>query len=73
MQKKRMKKIRCKECGAIIAYENEPITSGEISILCTARKPNGQRCKTVNLIKGEKEGKTIHFDGEQLCRAVFLK
>lgn len=44
-------KIRCKECGNIIAFENEPITGeGEISIVCNHRKPNGKRCKTVNII-----------------------
>lgn len=46
-----MKKIRCKECGTIIAFENEPIEKGEISIMCNARKPNGERCKTVNIIR----------------------
>lgn len=46
-----MKKIRCKECGHIIAYEVEPLKIGEISIMCNARKPNGIRCKTVNQIK----------------------
>lgn len=45
------KKIRCKECGNIIAFENEPIKGeGEISIVCNHRKPNGKRCKTVNII-----------------------
>lgn len=45
------KKIRCKECGSIIAIENEPINDkGEISIMCNNRKPNGKRCKTVNVI-----------------------
>ena len=46
-----MKKIRCKECGAIIAFEVTHIEKGEISIMCNARKPNGERCKTVNIIK----------------------
>jgi phage FluMu protein Com len=46
-----MKKIRCSECGGIIALEIEPITEkGEISIMCNNRKPNGKRCKTINLI-----------------------
>ena len=46
-----MKKIRCKECGAILAFEMAPIISGELSIMCNHRKPNGDRCKTKNLIK----------------------
>lgn len=47
-----MIKIRCKECGHIIAFENEPINDkGEISIMCNNRKPNGERCKTINIIK----------------------
>lgn len=46
-------KIRCSECGNLIAYENEPINDrGEISIMCNHRKPNGDRCKTINIIKG---------------------
>lgn len=45
------KKIRCSECGNIIAFMNEPINDkGEISIMCNNRKPNGQRCKAVNVI-----------------------
>ncbi len=48
-------KIRCSECGNIIAYENEPINDkGEISIMCNNRKPNGKRCKTINIIKSKK-------------------
>ena len=54
-----MKKIRCTECGAILAFETSPITGGEISILCNARKPNGQRCKTQNLIKPTPRIETI--------------
>lgn len=46
-----LKKIRCKECGNIIAFEVTPIEKGEITIMCNNRKPNGQRCKTVNVIK----------------------
>ena len=49
-----MKKIRCKECGHIIAMEIEPITKGAISIMCNNRKPNGERCKTVNRIGEDK-------------------
>lgn len=48
------KKIRCKECGNIIAFEVKPIEKGEITIMCNARKVNGQRCKTVNVITAEK-------------------
>lgn len=49
-----MNKIRCKECGHIIAMEIEPVKQGVISIMCNNRKPNGERCKTINLI-GEKK------------------
>lgn len=56
-----MEKIRCKECGNIIAFLLEPINDkGEISIMCNNRKPNGKRCKTINIItaiKTEKENK----------------
>ena len=46
------KKIRCVECGNIIAFELEPISDkGKISIMCNSRKPNGKRCKTINIIK----------------------
>lgn len=49
-----MKKIRCQECGAIIAHENQPINDkGEISIMCNNRKSNGERCKTVNIINNK--------------------
>jgi len=44
-------KIRCKTCGHIIAFVKEPITGGEISIMCNNRLPSGNRCKTVNLIR----------------------
>ena len=54
-----MKKIRCKECGNIIAFENEPINDkGEISIMCNNRKANGQRCKTVNIITRSVSGES---------------
>ena len=57
------KKIRCSECGNIIAYENEPINDkGDISIMCNNRQPNGKRCKTINIItrrlSGESEKKS---------------
>lgn len=46
------KKIRCRECGNIIALQIEPITGrGKISIMCNNRKPNGERCKTINIIE----------------------
>lgn len=48
-----MGKIRCKECGHIIAYEIEPINDkGQISIMCNNRKANGEKCRTINVIKG---------------------
>ena len=52
-------KIRCSECGNIIAYENEPINDrGEISIMCNNRKPNGKRCKTINIITRRLSGES---------------
>ena len=52
-------KIRCYECGNIIAYENEPINDrGEISIMCNNRKPNGKRCKTINIITRRLSGES---------------
>lgn len=48
-----MNKIRCKECGHTIAYEIEPINDkGQISIMCNNRKANGEKCRTINIIKG---------------------
>lgn len=45
------REIRCSECGHIIALEIEPINDkGEISIMCHNIKPNGKRCKTINII-----------------------
>ncbi len=46
-----MKKIRCKECGHIIAHQIEPIVGGEITIMCNNKKPSGERCKTINSIR----------------------
>ena len=62
-------KIRCSECGNIIAFENEPINDkGEISIMCNNRKPNGKRCnnrkpngkrcKTINIITRKLSGES---------------
>ena len=51
------RKIRCSECGNIIAFEIEPINDkGEISIMCNHRKANGERCKTINIIRKNREG-----------------
>ena len=50
MDNKDIVKIRCRECGHIIAHITKPIIGGEISVMCNARKPNGKRCKTINLI-----------------------
>lgn len=56
-------KIRCSECGNIIAYENEPINDrGEISIMCNNRKPNGKRCKTINIITRKLSGESAKKD-----------
>ena len=53
-EEKKIKKIRCCECGNIIAFEIEPIDrNGVISIMCNHRKPNGFKCKTVNYIKND--------------------
>lgn len=47
-----MNRIRCKECGHTIAYEIEPINDkGQISIMCNNRKANGEKCRTINIIK----------------------
>ena len=47
-----MRKIRCKECGHTIAYAIEPINDkGQISIMCNNRKPNGEKCRTINIIE----------------------
>lgn len=59
-------KVRCRECGNIIAFENEPINDkGEISIMCNHRKPNGKRCKTINIITRNisRESDGINVDG----------
>lgn len=62
-----MKKIRCMECGAIIALEIEPIgENGAISIMCNSRKPNGKRCKTTNIITGTNPEK-VGFIYEKLA------
>lgn len=54
-----MNKIRCKECGNIIAYEVEAINDkGQISIMCNNRKPNGKRCKTINIITRSVSGES---------------
>lgn len=59
-------KIRCKECGNIIAYENEPINEkGEISIMCNNRKPNGTRCKTINIITRNASGENDNENERQ--------
>ena len=51
MENEDIVKVRCRECGHIIAHITKPIESGEISIMCNARKSNGKRCKTINIIK----------------------
>lgn len=44
-------KIRCTECGNVIAMEIKPFPGdGAITIMCNNKKPNGKRCKTINLI-----------------------
>ena len=59
-------KIRCYECGNIIAYENEPITDrGEISIMCNNRKSNGKRCKTINIITRRLSGESEKENARQ--------
>ena len=69
-------KIRCSECGNIIAFENEPINDkGEISIMCNNRKPNGKRCKTINIItrrlSGESEKENENFNLLFACERHF--
>ena len=54
VEEKKIKKIRCRECGNIIAYQiTELQGKGEIQIMCNHRKPNGKKCKTVNAIKAD--------------------
>ena len=61
-------KIRCSECGNIIAFENEPINDrGEISIMCNNRKPNGKRCKTINIITRRLSGESEKENGLYYC------
>lgn len=62
-------KIRCSECGNIIAFENEPINDrGEISIMCNNRKPNGKRCKTINIITRRLSGESEKENGKITAR-----
>lgn len=42
-----MRKIRCTECGATIAIEND---DGTITVMCNHRRRDGKRCKVVNVI-----------------------
>ena len=71
-------KIRCSECGNIIAFENEPINDkGEISIMCNNRKPNGKRCKTINIItrrlSGESEKKNDWICLQEKDKRLYLQ
>lgn len=60
------KKIRCRECGNIIAYEIDPINDkGKISIMCNNRKPNGKRCKTINIITRNVSGESDNENERQ--------
>ena len=52
-----MEKIRCKNCGGIIAMKDGNVDfssltkdGGVISIKCVRRMPNGKRCHTVNIL-----------------------
>lgn len=57
-------KYRCRECGNILAFINEPINDkGEISIMCNHKKQNGQRCKTVNIITRNISGESGKENG----------
>ena len=42
-----MTKIRCSECGAVIAMRHE---DGSITVMCNHRANSGKRCKAVNVI-----------------------
>ena len=50
-----MRKIRCSECGAVIAMENNTADGKTITVMCNNRKYNGTRCKTVNVISTQTE------------------
>lgn len=56
-QEGKTRKIRCSECGEILAFENESAEGITITVMCNNRKPNGERCKTVNILHTEVRGK----------------